>query len=282
MAREQRPASDQVPVYLDRLTQAALLTKEEERHLTVAARNGDKEARDRLISANMRLVINVARAYKSHSIPLDDLVQEGAIGLIRAIDRFDPSKGFRFSTYATHWIRQAVGRAVEGNTKTIRLPAHVSQALRKIERERDRFAQANGRDPELSELSTIVGLSVEKLATLRDAAKELVSLDAVYGEEERGTLGSMIRDAQASDAEQLLVDAELSDELRDVLGLLSDRERAVVSQRFNNDEHSTEFRDDLAAELKISRERVRQIEVQAIKKLRALAARHRISEYLSP
>lgn len=145
---------ESVPSYLNRLTRTPLLTPEEEVELTRAVQKGDERARMRLIESNMRLVINIAKSYRNRSIPLEDLIQEGAIGLMQAAERFDPDKGYRFSTYATHWIRQAIGRAIDNKSKAIRLPAHVSQSLRKIERERLRLARELGKDPSLDQLAT--------------------------------------------------------------------------------------------------------------------------------
>src|SRR5215469_12385559 len=144
---------DGIPSYLGRLTQAPLLRPEEEVELTRAVQRGDMAARQRLIESNMRLVINIAKAYRNRSMPLEDLIQEGAIGLMQAAERFDPDKGFRFSTYATHWVRQAIGRAIDNKSKAIRLPAHVSQSLRKVERERMRLARDLGYDPTPDQLA---------------------------------------------------------------------------------------------------------------------------------
>ena len=138
---------DGLPSYLSRLTQAPLLSADEEVVLTRAVQQGDIKARQRLIESNMRLVINIAKTYRNRAIPLEDLIQEGAIGLMQAAERFDPDKGFRFSTYATHWIRQAIGRAIDNKSKAIRLPAHVSQSLRRIEKERVRLARELGYEP---------------------------------------------------------------------------------------------------------------------------------------
>ena len=153
---------DGLPSYLGRLTQAPLLRPEEEIELTRAVQRGDKEARRRLIESNMRLVINIAKAYRNRSMPIEDLIQEGAVGLMQAAERFDPEKGFRFSTYATHWIRQAIGRAIDNKSKAIRLPAHVTQSLRKIERERERLARDLGYEPSTEQLAQEMGLSAQQ------------------------------------------------------------------------------------------------------------------------
>src|SRR5688572_32235134 len=152
---------DGIPSYLGKLTQTPLLTAEEEVSLTKAIQKGDKKAKQRLIESNMRLVINIAKSYRNRAIALEDLIQEGAIGLMQAAERFDPDKGFRFSTYATHWIRQAIGRAIDNKSKAIRLPAHVSQSLRRIERERLRLARELGYDPSTEQLAAAMGISAK-------------------------------------------------------------------------------------------------------------------------
>jgi RNA polymerase primary sigma factor len=156
---------DGVPSYLSRLTQAPLLSAEEEIRLTRAVQLGDDCARKRLIESNMRLVINIAKAYRNRATPLEDLIQEGAIGLMQAAERFDPEKGFRFSTYATHWIRQAIGRAIDNKSKAIRLPAHVSQSLRRVERERQRLMRELGYEPTPEQIAFAMGISAKKLIT---------------------------------------------------------------------------------------------------------------------
>lgn len=266
--------------YLNRLTQAPLLNAEEEKELTVAAQNGSVDARERLIESNIRLVINIARSYYSRSIPLEDLIQEGIIGLITAIGRFDPTKGFRFSTYATHWIKQSIGRAVDCKAKTIRLPAHISQALRRIERTRTEYTQAHGVEPTPEQIARELGMSVKKLNSLVHASQDLISLDIRVGDSDATTLGSMLPDSAARNPESMILESEVIEELHEFLTLLTDRERRIVTYRLRNDDGTTKFRDDLSEELKITRERVRQIEIQAIKKLRVLAQKRKTREFL--
>lgn len=270
-----------IPSYLQRLTQAPLLSAEEERILTSAAKTGSLEARERLIESNIRLVINIARTYQSRTVPLEDLIQEGVIGLMTAIDRFDPEKGFRFSTYATHWIKQSIGRAIDCKAKAIRLPAHVSQALRKVDRAKADLMRRLGCEPTAEQIADEMGISLRKLQTLNQAAQELVSLDIKVGDGEATTLGSLIEDNHAGDPEKLVLDTETMQELEEVLSELSERERRIMTSRLRSEDGSTRFRDDLSEELHITRERVRQIEIQAIKKLRQIAARRRLKEYLS-
>ena len=273
---------DWIPSYLGRLTQAPLLSAEEEITLTRAVQSGDRMAKQRLIESNMRLVINIAKTYRNRAIPLEDLIQEGAIGLMQAAERFDPDKGFRFSTYATHWIRQSIGRAIDNKSKAIRLPAHVSQSLRKVERERLRLARDLGYDPSPDQLATALGLSTKKLMTLLQSSQDLLSLDMTVGDSGGVTLGGLIRDRNlSSDPENLMLDQEMIGELQRILSELNDREQRVMRLRFRLDGTEAPVQEDIAKEMKLSRERVRQIEVQAIKKLRALAHRHRLRDMLN-
>jgi RNA polymerase primary sigma factor len=272
-----------IPSYLNRLTQAPLLTPEEEIDLTREAQSGSREARQRLVESNMRLVINIAKSYRNKAIPLEDLIQEGAIGLMHAVERFDPDKGFRFSTYATHWIRQSIGRAIDNKAKAIRLPAHISQTLRKIERARAKLLREHGIECTTEQLAMELGISARRLQTLLQCSQELLSLDMNVGDSENTTLQNLLKDEHVSDPESEVLNTELVDELHQVMMELTERERRVMSYRLRIDEtdHGT-FREHLSQEMQLSRERIRQIEVQAIKKLRQLAQRRRLRELLSP
>lgn len=269
--------------YLNRLTHSPLLTAEEEIWLTRAAQQGDQTARQRLVESNMRLVLSIARSYRSHAIPLEDLIQEGAIGLIRAVERFDPDKGFRFSTYATHWVRQAIGRALDNTSKSIRLPAHVSQLLRKIERTRVRLARELGADPTPEALAEALEISVEKLAWVTRVPQDVDSLDQTVGESDALTLASKMADPNAEDPEGALLDREENAALMQAIRELSEREQMVLEKRLATDDRDkTAVREELSKQLDLSRERVRQIEIQAIKKLRILAQRRKYRESLGP
>lgn len=271
-----------VPSYLSRLTQAKLLSPEEEADLTKAVQNGDKEARQKLVESNMRLVINIAKSYRNRTIPLEDLIQEGAIGLMQAAERFDPDKGFRFSTYATHWIRQSIGRAIDNKSKAIRLPAHVSQSLRRIEREKTRLMRELGTEPSTEQLAQAIGISPKKLLTLIQSSQELLSLDMSLGDGSGMTLGGLLKDNSQADPESLYFSQEMVVELQRIISELNDREQHVMRLRFRLDGSSeVSLQEDIAKEMKLSRERVRQIELQAIKKLRALAQRRRLRDMLS-
>jgi RNA polymerase primary sigma factor len=272
---------DGIPSYLSRLTQAPLLKPEEEAMLTRAVQAGDVQARQKLIESNMRLVINIAKTYRNRSYPLEDLIQEGAIGLMQAAERFDPDKGFRFSTYATHWIRQAIGRAIDNKSKAIRLPAHVSQSLRKVEKERLRLSRELGYDPSPEQIAAAMGISAKKLLTLLQSSQELLSLDMTVGESGGMTLGGLIKDDSNSDPESLMLSQEVVMELQRIMEELNEREQRVMRLRFKLDGSEPPLQEDVAREMKLSRERVRQIEIQAIKKLRVLAQRRRLRDILN-
>lgn len=271
---------DGLPSYLGRLTQVPLLSVDEELALTRACAAGDKEAKAKLVEANMRLVINIARSYRNRSIQLEDLIQEGAIGLMMAAERFDPDKGYRFSTYATHWIRQAIGRAIDNKGKAIRLPAHIAQTLRKFEKERARLLRELGREPTAEQIASALGMSARKLQIILQSSQELVSLDMKVGDLGGTTLGGLLKDDSVTDPESLLLSQEQVNELNRIMSELNPREQTVMRFRFKLDGHEGILQEDIARELKLSRERIRQIEVQAIKKLRSIAQRRKSREML--
>ncbi len=275
---------ESLPSYLSRLTQAPLLTSDEEVVLTRAAQTGDAKARQRLVESNMRLVINIAKSYRSRAIPIEDLIQEGAIGLMHAVERFDPEKGFRFSTYATHWIKQSIGRALDNKAKAIRIPAHISQSLRKIERERARLVRELGREPSAEQVAAAMGISTKRLVALLQASQDMLSLDAKVGDGDNATLANVIKDDSVGNPETECLSGEMAEELQHILMELNDRERRVMTYRLkmtNEGEDAADIRDELVKELQLSRERIRQIELQAIKKLRAVAQQRRLRELLS-
>lgn len=268
--------------YISRLTQTPPLTQEEEIALAEDVQNGCAKSRERLIQSNMRLVINIAKSYRNHAIPLEDLVQEGAIGLMHAIERFDPRKGFRFSTYATHWIRQAIGRAIDNKAKAIRIPSHILQSLRKLEKTRVEFLREKGYEPTMEQVAAILNISSKKLQILMNSCQELLSLDAYVGDQEDTSLAHILKSEHLGDPESEFFSAETAKELQHILMELNERERRIMSYRLKvNPLDDNKVRADLAKELQLSRERVRQIEVQAIKKLRVVAQQKRFHELIA-
>ncbi|MGC8666919.1 MAG: sigma-70 family RNA polymerase sigma factor [Chthonomonadales bacterium] len=277
------PGTPEPASYIGRLTREPLLTAAEELELAHRVREGDTEAKRRLVEANMRLVVSIARNYHCPLLPFDDLVQEGAIGLMTACERFDPTRGFRFSTYASHWIRQAISRAIDNKSRSIRVPAHVSEAVRRIERTRARMMREGIEEPTIHQIAERLEMDPVRVEGLLRAAQDVVSLDTLVGEGERTPLWALINDEKSADPEECALQRELTEELERLLATLSERERIVMRRRFGMDGASREGHalQDIGKELKLSRERVRQIEAQALKHLRAVARRRHLREYLN-
>lgn len=269
------------PSFIHFLTRQRLLTAEEEVDLARRAKAGDDAARTQLVEANMRLVIAIAKHYTNAFVPFEDLVQEGSIGLMTACERFDPGKGYRFSTYATHWIKQAISRAIDNKARAIRVPAHVSETLRKIERIRLALMRAAGEDPTIEQIAQSAGLPPGKVAAYLQAGQDTVSLDMLVGEEESTTLGALLNDRSAADPANAVIHTEVLHELQKILNSLNERERTVMRRRLGFDDEEAHVLQDIGDELQVSRERVRQIEAQALKRLRAAAQRQRLRDYLA-
>jgi RNA polymerase primary sigma factor len=266
--------------YITRLTRQRLLTSQEEVELSDRVRNGDPRAKERLVEANMRLVINIAKNYHNPLVPFEDLVQEGAIGLMTAAERYDPGKGYRFSTYATHWIRQSISRAIDNKAKAIRIPAHVSETLRKLERMRAMLFRERGEEPTADELAQRMGISIRKVNVLLQANQEPVSLDMLVGDDDNTTLASLINDRTAADPEGLILTAEMQKELDSLLAVLTPREREIMRKRLGFEDDAAQVLQEIGETMHISRERVRQIEAQALKKLKSAAKRSGLRSYM--
>ena len=303
----QSPAADLVRVYLNGIGKTALLTAEQEvelakrieagvfaRHvletsktsgrraaeLRAIVRDGDR-ARTHLLEANLRLVVSLAKRYTGRGMPLLDLIQEGNLGLIRAVEKFDYAKGFKFSTYATWWIRQAITRGMADQARTIRLPVHLVEQVNKLSRIKRDMHQRLGREATHEELAEESGLPLEKVGDLLDHARDPVSLDMPVGTEEEAPLGDFIEDSDATDAETTVISRLLHDDLRRVLATLDDREQQVIRMRYGLDDGQPRTLDQIGKSFGLSRERVRQIEREVMAKLRAGERADRLRAYAS-
>lgn len=245
-----------------------LLTVHEEISLTERIRSGDERARERMIEANLRLVVSIARHYNCRGMTFEDVVQEGILGLMSAINKFDPTKGFRFSTYATYWIRQAIVRAIEKQSRMIRLPTYAYHAVGKLERSSMQLSDKLGRQPTSEELAVETTLSVSTVNALLQSIQEPVSLDVLLGEAEDYTLGDLQLDADAQDPEDYALQTADRENLTRILGVLKPKERTVIENRYGLRDGRVRSLKELAKELNMSREGIRHIETRALRKLR--------------
>lgn len=245
-----------------------LLTVQEEIDLTTRIHGGDERARERMIEANLRLVVSIARHYNCRGMTFEDVVQEGILGLMSAINKYDPTKGFRFSTYATYWIRQAIVRAIEKQSRMIRLPTYAYHAVGKLERSSMQLSDKLGRQPTSEELAIETTLSVNTVNALLQSIQEPVSLDVLLGEAEDYTLGDLQLDAEAQDPEDQALQAADREHLARILGVLKPKERTVIENRYGLRDGRVHSLKELAKELNMSREGIRHIETRALRKLR--------------
>jgi RNA polymerase nonessential primary-like sigma factor len=304
----QGPAADLVRVYLNGIGRTALLTAADEvelakrieagvfaqhmletsarlsptrrSELSALVRDG-KIAKNHLLEANLRLVVSLAKRYTGRGMPLLDLIQEGNLGLIRAVEKFDYTKGFKFSTYATWWIRQAITRGMADQGRTIRLPVHLVEQVNKLARIKRDLHQQLGREATNEELARESGLTPEKVADLLDHARDPVSLDMPVGAEEDAPLGDFIEDSDATDAESAVISGLLQDDLRRVLATLDQREQAVIRLRYGLEDGQPRTLDQIGKRFGLSRERVRQIEREVMSKLRQGERAEKLRAYAS-
>jgi RNA polymerase sigma factor (sigma-70 family) len=305
---EAATSADLVRVYLNEIGKVALLTAADEvelakrieaglyaAHLLAssnnfgAARKRDlrllvadgERAKDHLLRANLRLVVSLAKRYTGHGMPFLDLIQEGNLGLIRAVEKFDYAKGFKFSTYATWWIRQAISRAMADQSRTIRLPVHLVEQVNKLQRIRRELSQELGREADHAELADQLDISVERVRELIDLSRDLVSLDQTVGADDDASLGDFIADERATTAAETSVEAGLMrSQLTEVLGTLEAREAAVVRMRYGLDGGQPKTLDEIGRAFKLSRERIRQIERETMAKLRHPSRAQVLRDYL--
>ena len=268
--KESDPA---VKIYLREIGQFKLLTPQEEIDLAARIKKGDREARTLMISANLRLVIKIAHDYANLGLPLLDLVSEGNIGLMRAVERFDPAKGGKLSTYAAWWIKQSIKRALANQSKTIRLPVHLVDKISKMNRVASQLSEELGREPTDDELAEEVGLSPRTVSQLRTASIRPSSLNAPVNEDDSTEFGDLVGDEDAQTPFEFLRDRNLRDELPELLAILDPRERTIIFQRFGLDGARPKTLEEVGKKLGVTRERIRQVQNIALVKLRRALSR---------
>ncbi len=259
---------DTLTQYLGRIRSGRLLDAAEERELSHCAREGDKEARKRLIESNLRLVISVAKKYRGRGVSFEDLIQEGNSGLIKAVERFDPDMGNRFSTYATWWIRQAVTRAVADHARTVRLPSHVVDALFRLRRADNALSIELGRDPSEEELAEWLGIKPEEVRRLREVSQPIGSINARVGAEEGAEMGDLLPDERAGDDYARVEIGQWEGTLHEAVESLPEREARILKMRHGLDGSKTRTLREVSEALGISQERARQVEIKALRTIR--------------
>ena len=273
--------SDSLRLYLREISRIPLLTASRESLLAERAEQGDKDARNHLIEANLRLVVSIAKKYVGQGLSLEDLIGEGNIGLIRAVTKFDYRKGFRFSTYATWWIKQAITRAILEGTRVVRLPVYIMEEVMRVKRMTRQLYQELGREPTPEIIGQRLGMTADRVSELLIWAEKVFSLDAPLSEEEENTLGDVIEDVRERGPMEITDQQLLREEIRKVLGQLTLRERQVIELRFGLVDDHDHTLEEVGKKLKVTRERVRQIEAAALNKLRKSADTNEARELLT-
>ncbi len=271
---------DPVKVYLKEIGRVPLLSAEEEIELATRMGQGDNYARKRLSEANLRLVVSIAKRYVGRGMQFLDLIQEGNLGLIKAVEKFDYTKGFKFSTYATWWIRQAITRAIADQARTIRIPVHMVETINKVKKVTSQLLHKNGHDPSAEEIAEELDMPVDKVREIMRVAQEPVSLETPIGEEEDSHLGDFIQDDDAPAPAEVASNTLLKEQLSDVLGTLTDREEKVLRLRFGLEDGRSRTLEEVGKEFNVTRERIRQIEAKALRKLRHPSRSKRLKDFL--
>ena len=276
-------ADDSVRLYLREIGRTPLLTPEEEADLAQRIVEGDRKAKEKMVEANMRLVVSIARRYSGRGLDFLDLIQEGNTGLLRAVEKFDPSKGFKFSTYATWWIRQAVTRAIADQARTIRIPVHMVETINKVLRVSRRLTTELNREPTDEELAEALGMSVEKISYVMKIRQDVASLDASVGrdgDDEDSVLGDFVEDEERDSPEDAASNQILKEQLAEILSTLTEREQKIIRLRFGVGGGRPHTLEEVGAEFNVTRERIRQIEAKALTKLRKNDSARKLREYL--
>ena len=272
---------DPVRMYLKEIGKVSLLTQEEEIELAVRMSQGDEEAKRRMAEANLRLVVSIAKRYVGRGMLFLDLIQEGNLGLIKAVEKFDYTKGYKFSTYATWWIRQAITRAIADQARTIRIPVHMVETINKVIRVSRQLLQELGHDPSAEEIAAEMNIPVEKVRDILKIAQEPVSLETPIGEEEDSHLGDFIPDEDASEPSEAASFSLLKEQLMEVLDTLTPREKKVLELRFGIVDGRTRTLEEVGKEFNVTRERIRQIEAKALRKLRHPSRSKKLRDFLN-
>ena len=278
---DQLSTDDPVRMYLKEIGKVALLTAEEEQDLAKRMSEGDEEARKKLTEANLRLVVSIAKRYVGRGMLFLDLIQEGNLGLIRAVEKFDYTKGYKFSTYATWWIRQAITRAIADQARTIRIPVHMVETINKVIRVSRQLLQELGHDPSAEEIAEAMDLPPEKVREILKVAQEPVSLETPIGEEEDSHLGDFIPDEEASAPSEVASLSLLREQLFEVMDTLTAREKKVLELRFGLTDGRTRTLEEVGREFGVTRERIRQIEAKALRKLRHPSRSKKLRDFLN-
>ena len=274
------PTDDPVRMYLKEIGKVPLLTAEEERELAIRMQNGDEEAKNKLCESNLRLVVSIAKRYLNRGLTFLDLIQEGNLGLIKAVDKFDYTKGFKFSTYATWWIRQAITRSIADQARTIRIPVHMVETINKLIRIQRQLLQELGREPTAEEIAKEMGITVEKVREIKKISQDPVSLETPIGEEEDSHLGDFIPDDDVPAPVDAAAYSMLKEQLMEVLDTLSEREKKVLMLRFGLEDGRPRTLEEVGKEFNVTRERIRQIEAKALRKLRHPSRSKKLRDYL--
>jgi RNA polymerase primary sigma factor len=276
-------SDDSVRLYLREIGKIPLLNAEEELALAQKVVAGDKKAKDKMAEANMRLVVSIAKRYSGRGLDFLDLIQEGNTGLLRAVEKFDPDKGFKFSTYATWWIRQAITRAIADQARTIRIPVHMVETINKLLRTQRRMTQELNREPTIEELAKELEMEPEKVEYVIKIKQDITSLDAGVGrdgEDEDSVLGDFIEDEDGATPEESATNQLLKEQVQSILSTLSEREQKIVKMRFGLENGKSHTLEEVGQEFAVTRERIRQIEAKALAKLRKHKDAKKLHEYL--